>query len=51
MFDYVLNTFLSLAVSKVWVDKETISLILMKNQKIKVLLNGSVVNVEQWTKI
>ena len=50
MFDYVLNTRLSLVVNEVWV--ETISLIRMKNkQKIKALLNGpDVVNVEQWTK-
>ena len=53
MFDYVLNTPLSLAVNKVWVEKEPISLIRMKNQqKIKALLNGTdVVNMEQWTKI
>ena len=52
MFDYVLNTRLSLVVNKIWVDEEPISLIRMKNQqKVKVLLNGSgVVNAEQWTK-
>ena len=53
MFDYVLNTRLSLVVNKIWVDEEPISLIRMKNQqKVKVLLNSSgVVNAEQWTKI
>ena len=55
MFNYVLNTHLSLVVNKIlvnWVDKERISLICMKNQqKIKVLLNGTdAINVEQWTK-
>ena len=51
MFDYVLNTHLSLAVNEVWVDEESISLIRMKNQqKIKALLNGTdEVSVEQWT--
>ena len=53
MFDYVLNTRLTLVVNKVWVDEEPISLIRMKSQqKIKALLNGAdVVNVEQWTEM
>ena len=53
MFDYVLNTSLSLVENKVWVDEKPISLICMKNQrKIKESLNGTdMINVEQWTKI
>ena len=53
MFDFVLNTPLSLVVNEVWVDKEPISLISMKNQyKFKVLLYGTdVINVKQWTKM
>ena len=49
MFDYVLNTPLSLAVNEFWVDEEPISLTGMKSQqKIKALLNGTdMVNVEQ----
>ena len=40
MFDYVLNTRLSLVVNEVWVDEEPIHLIRMKNQqKTKALLN------------
>ena len=53
MFDFVLNTPLSLVVNEAWVDEEPISLISMKNQgKFKALLNGAdVVNVKQWTKM
>ena len=53
MFDYVLNTRLSLVVNEIWVDEEPTSLTRIKNQqKIKALLNGTdVVNVEQWTKM
>ena len=41
MFHYVLNTNLTLLVNEVWINKEPISLIRMKNQqKIKPLLNG-----------
>ena len=52
MYDFVLNTTLSLVVNDVWVDEEPISLISMKNQyKFKALLNGTdVINVKQWTK-
>ena len=44
---------LTLLVSEVWIDKEPISLIRMKNQqKTKALLNGTDFgNVEQWTKM
>ena len=51
MFDYVLNTPLSLY--EVWVNEESIFLVRMKNQqKIKALMNGTdVINVGQWTKI
>ena len=47
MFDYVVNTRLSLVVNKVWYDAEP------KNpQKIKLLLNGTdKVKVEQWAKM
>ena len=46
MFDYVLNTSLSLVVTEVWVDEEPISLIRMKNKRVKAVLNGTdVVNV------
>ena len=42
MFNYVVNTRLSLVVRKVWVDAELTSPIRMKNpQKIKLLLNGT----------
>ena len=42
MFDYILNTRLSLVVNEVWVDEEPMSLIRMKNkQKTKALLNGT----------
>ena len=53
MFHYVLNTNLTLLVNEVWINKEPISLIRMKNQqKIKPLLNGTaVVNMELWTKM
>ena len=53
MFDFVLNTPLSLVVNEAWVDEEPISLISMKNQgKFKALLNGTdVVTVKQWTKM
>ena len=53
MFDYVLNTPLSLAVDEFWVDEELISLTGMKSQqKIKALLNGTdMVNVEQQTEM
>ena len=53
MSDNVLNTPLSLVVNQVWVEKEPISLIPMKNQqKTKALLTGTdLVNVERWTKI
>ena len=53
MFEYVLNTPLTLVVIEIWVEKEPISLIRMKNQqKTKALLNDTnVVNVEQWTKM
>ena len=48
MFDYILNKYLSLVVTEVWVEEEPISLTHMKNQKnIKALLNSAdVVNVE-----
>ena len=53
MFDYVLNTPLTIVVIEIWVEREPISLIRMKNQqKTKALLNDrNVVNVEQWTKM
>ena len=53
MFDFVLNTPLSLVANEVWFDEEPISLIGMKNQyKFKALLNGTdVVNVKQWAKM
>ena len=53
MFDYVLNTHLSLVVNEIWVDEEPVSLIRMKNQqKSNTLMNGSgAVNVEQWAKM
>ena len=42
MFDYVLNTRLSLIVKEVSVDEKPISLIRLKNQqKIKALLNST----------
>ena len=52
MFDYVLNTHLSLIVNEVWVDVEPTSLIRTKNQrKFKALLNSpDVVNMEERTK-
>ena len=51
MFDYVLNTRMSLVLNEVWVDEEPISLMLMKNQQKIELLNGTdVVNVKQRTK-
>ena len=52
MFDYVLNSPLSLVVNEVWVDEEPISLIRLKNQrKTKALLSGAdVLNLEEWTK-
>ena len=53
MFDYVLNSSLSLVVNEVWVDEEPISLIRLKNQrKTKALLSGAdVLNLEEWTKM
>ena len=46
MFDYVLNTPLTLVENKVWVDTHE------KQQKIKALLNAiNVVNLEEWTKM
>ena len=53
MFDYVLNTRLSLVVNEVWVGEKPTSLIRIKNQqKIKALLNGTdAVSIEQWTEI
>ena len=48
MFDYVLNTHLSLVVNEVWVDVEPTS---KNQQKFKALLNSpDVVNMEQWAK-
>ena len=48
MFNFVLNTRLSLVVNEVWVDEEPISLIRLKNQqKVKALVNDTdVVNVQ-----
>ena len=53
MFDYVLNSPLSLVVNEVWVDEEPISLIQLKNQrKTKALLSGAdVLNLEEWIKM
>ena len=53
MFEYVLNTASTLVVIEIWVEKEPISLIRMKNQqKTKALLNDTnVLSVEQWTKM
>ena len=42
MFDYVLNTLLSLVANEIWVDKELVYLIRMKNeQKLKAFLSGT----------
>ena len=52
MFDYLMNTPLSLVVKEACFDKEPSSLLRTKNQENKALLNGTdVVNVEQWTKM
>ena len=42
MFDYVLNTLLSLIANEIWVDKELVYLIPMKSeQNLKAFLNGT----------
>ena len=42
MFDYVMNTLLSLVANEIWVDKELVYLIRIKNeQKLKAFLNGT----------
>ena len=41
MFDYVLNTRLSLVVNQVWANEEPVSLICMKNQQKATLLTLS----------
>ena len=52
MFDYVLNTPLTLVLNEVWVDTHEICIRMKNQQNIKVLLNGTnVVNVEQWIKM
>ena len=53
MFDYVLNSPMSLVVNGVWVDEEPISLIRLKHQrKTKALLSGTdVLNLKEWTKM
>ena len=52
MFNYVLNMYLSLVVNKVLVGEELVSIICMKNKKIKALLNGTdLLNLKQWAKM